>query len=311
VKNYAVATNPVDWKVQQTGLIITEWPTVLGSDVSGTVEAVGEGVTHFKPGDRVTGFAAVLNNQDLDHGAFQEYTLLKEKCAAKIPASMSFEEGAILPMAVATAGMGIWLSMGLPRPGTKQDKESGGFLVWGAASSVGSAAVQMAALLGYTVYATASSQHHSYIKTLGATHVFDYKEADVVDKITSTAKTAGQEIKYAYDAISEHGTAPKCATVLDAFGGGRLLLVLPWPQDAQQPSSVKVDGCLAHKVASDYQDFSGWLFNDWLEKALVEGSFVPSPKIQIVKGGIPAVQEALDKHRKGLTGQKLVIPLRS
>ena len=98
VKNNAVAINPVDWKIQSTGHFITKYPIVLGSDICGTVEAVGSEVKHFKEGDRVTGFAAVLASSNIDEGAFQQYTILRENCAARIPENLSFVEGAALPM---------------------------------------------------------------------------------------------------------------------------------------------------------------------------------------------------------------------
>ena len=139
VKNAALATNPVDWKMQDSGYFIDSYPTILGSDVAGTVEGVGSGVTHFKNGDRVTGFADVLGSKDLDHAAFQRYTILKACAAAKLPSSLSFEEGSILPMSIATAGVGVFDSLGVSRP---PEKQQGGFLVWGASSSVGSAAVR-------------------------------------------------------------------------------------------------------------------------------------------------------------------------
>ena len=178
IKNHALATNPVDWKMQQFGIIIEKYPTILGSDVSGVVDAVGSDVTHFQKGDRVTGFADVLLTKDPQNGAFQQYTIVKECALAKIPNFISFEEASILPMSVATSGVGIFLSMGIPRPPAKQQ---GGFLVWGASSSVGTAAVQIAASLGYTVYGVCSPRHSAMVKNLGAHETFDYNSSSVVE----------------------------------------------------------------------------------------------------------------------------------
>ncbi|KAL9037579.1 MAG: hypothetical protein Q9214_005639, partial [Letrouitia sp. 1 TL-2023] len=201
VKNSAIAINPVDWKIQDHGPFITQWPNILGSDVSGIVEAVGPKVTHFKKGDRVTGFATVISNNDPSHGAFQQYSLVYDNAAAKIPESLSYEEGSVLPMAIATAGVGIFLNLDIPRPGGP--KQSGGFLVTGASSSVGTAVIQIAASLGYTAYGICSSQHHSYVRKLGASHVFDYKDQNIVTNIINAAKSDNDSINVAYDAISE------------------------------------------------------------------------------------------------------------
>lgn len=126
VKNHAVATNPVDWKMQKSGHYLEKYPAILGSDVSGVVDAVGSDVKHFQKGDRVTGFADGLLSKDPRNGAFQQYSLVKDCALAKIPDSMSFEEGSILPMSVATSAVGIFLTMEISRPPAKHQ---GGFLV--------------------------------------------------------------------------------------------------------------------------------------------------------------------------------------
>lgn len=306
VKNHAVATNPVDWKMQQFGYFVEKYPAILGSDVSGVVEAVGSDVKHFQKGDRVTGFADGLLSKDPQNGAFQQYSVVKECALARIPASMSFEEGSILPMSVATSAVGIFLSMEIPRPPAKQQ---GGFLVWGASSSVGTAAVQIAVSLGYNpVVGVCSPRHSAMVKKLGAHETFDYNSSSVVKNVTQSLKASKQQTVAAYDAISEHGSAPKCAEILEAFGGGKLCLTLPYPEDARQPAGVTISQTYAAKICMD-KEFGHWLFNEWLAKSLEDKTFVPSPTIEKVDGGIQSIQKALDIHAKGLSGKKLVITL--
>ena len=305
IKNAAFATNPVDWKMQSSGNFIESYPTILGSDIAGTVEEVGSGVSHFKKGDRVTGFADVLHSKNNDNGAFQQYTILKDCAATRLPSFINFEEGSILPMAVATAGVGIFLALDIPRPPAKSQ---GGFLVWGASSSVGSAAIQIAASLGYTVYGVCSPRHSAYVKKLGAHETFDYNDSSVFKKITQSLKAANEKIVIAYDAIVEHGSAQMCVEVLEAFDGGKLFLTLPYPEDARRTERVEISSTFAARVVLE-QDFGRWLFNEWLERSLADKTFVPSPAIEKVDGGIQAVQKALDMHKKGLSGKKLVITL--
>ncbi len=305
IRNRATATNPIDWKIQESDIVVQSYPAILGFDMAGTVERVGTSVTHFQQGDRVSGFALLMYQGSTDGGAFQEYVLADAGCCAKIPESVSFEEGSLLPMAVATSGVAIFANLGVSRSGGRK----GGFLVWGGASSVGSGAVQIAAALGFEVFAVASPQHHAYLKTLGAKAVFDYRSPGVVAEIVNAAKDVGTEVKLAFDAISEHGTFKTCAEILDKSGGGKLCLTQEMPAETKIPANVEVSRAMAASVATDWKEGGTWLFNDWLEKSLVDGSYKPSPGIQLVEGGLAGVQKALDLHRKGLTGKKLVIPL--
>ncbi|KAL8737628.1 MAG: hypothetical protein Q9181_001501 [Wetmoreana brouardii] len=309
IKNHALATNPVDWKIQDYGIILTTYPTILGSDISGTVEAVGPSVSRFKKGDRVTGFAAVIANNDPNQGAFQEYTILNENCTAKIPDFVSFEEGAILPMSVATSGVAIFLDLGVPRPTTGSQNQAEGFVVWGASSSVGSAAVQIAHSLGYTVYAVCSPRHHDNVREYGASHVFDYNDANVITNIVNAAKKSNTPIHLAFDVASANGSSEKVASVLEQQGGGKLVSTALFPEGAKKPKNVETKMTFAGRVDQDAKEFAGWLFNEYLEKSLADKTFVPAPGIEKVDGGIAGVQKALDLHRKGLSGKKIVIPL--
>ena len=308
IKNHAIATNPVDYIMRDSGSLVQNYPTVLGSDVSGTVEAIGDAVTHFKKGDRVAGFATVIVNGDANQGAFQEYTILNDSCAAKIPETTTFEEGAILPMSIATSGGAIFRTMNVPRPSA--GKQKGGFLFWAASTSIGTAAVQIAASLGYTVFASASPQHHEYIKGLGATYVFDYKDPKVIENIVSTAKSTNDPIKHVYCAWSKGDSFTQCANVLEAFGGGKLCLTSPWPEDTPKPdSSIEAELTAAAWNLTLDVEFGRWLFNEWLEESLAKKTYVPSPAIERVEGGIGAIQKAIDIHVKGLSCKKLVVRL--
>ena len=60
----------------------------------------------------------------------------------------------------------------------------------------------------------------------------------------------------------------------------------------------------------DQKETGAWLFNEWLAEALAKKTFVPSPAVEIVDGGIEAVQKALEQHKKGVSGKKLVVPLK-
>ena len=133
----------------------------LGSDVAGQVEAVGENVKQFHPGDEVFGCA---------HGSFAEFALAKEANLALKPANRSFEEAAALPVAGLTALQGI-RHAGVIRPGEK-------VLIQGASGGVGTFAVQLAKSFGGEVTAVCSTRNLDMARSIGTDHVIDYTRED-------------------------------------------------------------------------------------------------------------------------------------
>ena len=93
IRMKALGLNPIDWKRFHYGVRVESWPAVFGSDGSGIVEAVGDGVTKFKRGDEVFG----VFGGGLKGGAFQEIATVPETFIAKKPGNVSFEEAASLP----------------------------------------------------------------------------------------------------------------------------------------------------------------------------------------------------------------------
>lgn len=310
VQNYAVAVNPVDWKIQDYNIAVTRYPTVLGSDVCGTVYTIGSAVKDFKVGDRVTGFAAVIGNSNPDHGAFQQYTILKDIVATKIPNFMTFEEGSVFPMAAATAAVGIFINLGIsrPTPSTPSPANGHALLVWSGSSSVGTMVVQMGKVLGFTVFATASPANHEYVKGLGATEVFDYRDPEVVSKLVNAAKSKDMKITYAFDAIAEGNTTDQTAAVLIASADGqptKLARVLP-PESGKHFEGVAVSSVIAYNLGTEYAELGKWFFNEWLAEALESKTIVPSPKIEVF-GELYQVQKAIDKCKEGVSAKKLVL----
>lgn len=106
-------------------------------------------------------------------------------------------------MAVATAAVGIFVDLAVARPPQKQH---GAFLVWGASSSVGTAAIQIARECGFTIYGVCSARHYAYVESLGAKKCFDYNDPSIVQNIVQFIKAANEPSIVAYDVISENGS---------------------------------------------------------------------------------------------------------
>ena len=139
----------------------------IGIDVAGIVEAVGTGVTRFRPGDAV--FADLFGQR---YGSFAEYAAAPEQEFEPMPADMSFEEAATLPHSAILALQGLRLRRGRTiKPGDK-------VLIVGASGNVGPFAVQIAKSMGAEVTGVARGEKLDFVRSLGADHVIDYRTTD-------------------------------------------------------------------------------------------------------------------------------------
>ena len=137
---------------------------VLGMDLAGTIEAVGPNVTRFQTGDEVFGWT---------NGAFAEYATAPEDQLTAKPATLSFEQAAVVPTSGFAALQGL-RDVGEVQPGHK-------VLVIGAAGGVGSFAVQLAKAFGAQVTGVASTTQLELVRSIGADEVIDYTREDVTD----------------------------------------------------------------------------------------------------------------------------------
>ncbi|MBV1949762.1 NADP-dependent oxidoreductase [Streptomyces sp. BV129] len=167
----AAGLNPTDWKHRSTGLFLGRLPLVLGWDVSGVVEAVGYGVTLFKPGDEVFGMLPYPYGV----GAHAEYVTGPARAFTHKPASIDHVQAGALPLAALTAYQAL-VDTARVQPGQR-------VLVHAAAGGVGHLAVQIAKARGAYVIGTASEPKHEFLRSLGADEVIDYRAGDFRDAV--------------------------------------------------------------------------------------------------------------------------------
>jgi NADPH:quinone reductase-like Zn-dependent oxidoreductase len=187
VRVRAAGVNPADWAVM-SGLPYIARPvyglrkpkvSVRGTDVAGTVEAVGLRVTRFKVGDEVYGASI---------GSYAEYAAAPEDTLAAKPANLTFEQAAAVPMAGLVALQAL-RDHGKVGAGQK-------VLVNGASGGIGTFAVQIAKALGAEVTAVASTRHGDMLRSIGADHVIDYAQADFTK--------AGLQYNFILDNVGNH-----------------------------------------------------------------------------------------------------------
>jgi NADPH:quinone reductase-like Zn-dependent oxidoreductase len=348
-------------------------PAVLGTDVAGEVVAIGSAVTRLAVGDRVVGLATGTDKgRDSRHeGAFQTHTALLERLTTAMPDDLSFEQAAVLPLGVSTAACALFqerhLGLRLPRSasgaggavsdagGAVSDAggaggdsggagpDSGGaapperevVVVWGGSTSVGMNAVQLATAAGYDVVSTASAANAETVKGLGATHVYDYRDPEVVDKLV--AVIAGRTVAGAV-AIGL-GSTEACICLLARTGGSRLAL-LSTPVSLAEVADVSTGRRLVPnalptfarlglatarsllaarqaKVVARFvwgsslrdDDLGERLWGEIVPRGLADGSLRAVPEALVAGEGLGAIQGAVDRQRAGVSARKLVVRL--
>jgi len=166
VRVAASSVNPIDWKVhsgQYRWLMPVKFPSTPGFDLAGEVIEVGAKVTNFKPGDRIF---AMLDRRP--GGTSAEYVVVGESAAARLPANLSAQEAAALPLAGLTA-LQCLRDLGHLAAGKQ-------VLIVGASGGVGHLAVQIAKSQGASVTAVCSGRNADLLRQLGADHVIDYTQ---------------------------------------------------------------------------------------------------------------------------------------
>jgi zinc-binding alcohol dehydrogenase family protein len=194
VRVEAVSVNPVDTKVRAPGKPPRTSPLVLGWDAAGTVEAVGQEVSLFKPGDHVF-YAGDITRP----GTNSQYQLVDERIVGHRPRTLSVEEAAALPLVSITAYEALFDRLAIDPDGAGRGRA---LLVIAGAGGVGSMAIQLAKIAGLTVLATASRpESGGWVKQLGADHVLNHRQplrpqiesvgCHAVDYILNCADTDG------------------------------------------------------------------------------------------------------------------------
>lgn len=268
IKVRAAGVNPVDWKIANSRV-----GQVAGTDVAGVIDSLGEGVTGWKPGDQVLGFAR-------QSGSYAEYAVIPVNAMARKPKSLTFEQAAGVPIAAETAYRSLHESGKLQKGQT--------VLIHGAAGGVGSAAVQIAKAAGARVIGTASANNAEFLKSIGVDQVIDYraqKFEDVVKNVDVVLNTANMETN-----------ARSVGVVRE---GGVLVSIVGPPDEA---------ACAAAKIRCARPDRNtGAPIADQLARV---GELADAGKLKVVVDGVYPMADATkawEKSREGHTRGKLII----
>ncbi|GAA4001930.1 quinone oxidoreductase [Comamonas faecalis] len=189
IRHRAVGLNFIDC-YHRSGLYPLPLPAVLGAEGAGVVEAVGDGVTHLKPGDRV----AYAHNEP---GSYCQVRVMSARPVCKLPDAIDFETGAAMMLKGMTAQ--YLLKKTLPVEGLQPGDH---VLFHAAAGGVGLIACQWARALGLQLIATAGSDEKCALALAnGAAHAINYRTQDFVAAVKDI--TGGRGVKVVYDSVGK------------------------------------------------------------------------------------------------------------
>jgi NADPH2:quinone reductase len=235
VRVAASSVNPIDCKIRSGAVtaVAPEFPAVLHCDLAGTVEALGPGVTCFKPGDAVYALAGGIKGHG---GALAELMLVDADLLALKPESLSLAEAAALPVAAVTAWEAV-VERAAVRPGRR-------VLVHGGAGGVGHMALQLARVAGAVVHTTVSTSEKAEIaRSLGADVTIRYREKTVEQYVEQ--HTGGRGFDVVIDTV---GGDVLTRSLQAARAGGTVVTIAA--RSTQDLTPVHGKGLTLHAVLS-------------------------------------------------------------
>lgn len=174
--------------------------------------------------------------------------------------------------------------------------------MYGASSSVGSIAAQLAAASGAYVIAIASSRNFEFCRSCGASEVFDYNDESVVEHVANAVQDAAPaNVAGIYDAISQQESYDTTIPILQKVGSGNLVTVLPGPDKipaTSQPNYVEGINDAVHP-----------LWEQFITPALSQGVLKRTPAPHVVGHSLKDVEEACELNQRGVSARKVVIAL--
>ncbi|MCB2426450.1 zinc-dependent alcohol dehydrogenase family protein [Methylophaga pinxianii] len=218
VRVVATAINPLDYQIRRGDYPeYVPLPAIIGHDVSGVVEKVGLGVTDFKVGDEVFYTPKIFGPKG---GSYAEYNVVPESLVTHKPSNLSHEEAASTTLVGGTA----WEA--LVSRAKLSPAES--VLIHGGAGGVGSIAIQLAKVMGATVYTTCRSNDFDFVRQLGADHAIDYTSKNYIEEIASL--TGNKGVNVVFDTIGGQ-TLSQSPHVLSDAGRVVTIVDLETPQN--------------------------------------------------------------------------------
>lgn len=291
---------------------------VCGYEICGTVIEAGP-TSRYAVGDIVFGSNYPRRSKPAYHGGHQDFAILEsDPMSTKLPAQLPHADAAALGIMVRTAGDALMNLFGIPFPAIDVfgPPATGGLLIWGGASTVGTAAIQLARAMGLKpIFTTASPANHEALLRLGATQCFDYRDPNIVNVVRAAAEKKGDTIKYILDTVCKDGspgTVEQCESIAAApdvtFAGS--LPQIGNPRWKMAFAARGIDAAVPFLIPGVGKANMEW--ESRLEKAVIwaatnYGKQFQIPNVQIVKGAESGIQAIKDVNEGKVSFAKVVI----
>jgi len=338
VQVLAIGLNPVDWKGADYGFSQPSYPWINGRDFAGIVVKAPRKPSRIQQGDVV--FGPSTDYRDVRKAAYQEYVVTTDSNVARIPQNVSVKEGAALGVAFVAAAVSLGVSFGLdfsriapagpdfqrlvrhldPRDvpedirdecfgsiSTTERPQSGEWLaIWGANSTTGQLALQIAKLAGLKVACVANlAKGGQRLAELGADFMVD--SHDTTRAIEILRAVTGEKLRFAFDCRGKD-SAELLQQALRQPDSGPQSHLLGLTGLPKQVAKGVVHHKVPIKIFHESHDFGETLMQ-WLEELLVAKS-LKLPEVDVAEGGLAGINDALDRLRSGnVSGRRIVVPV--
>jgi NADPH:quinone reductase-like Zn-dependent oxidoreductase len=303
-------TQNSDSYMSQYGILVNEWPLVLGVDASGVVVEAGDVAKKeygFKVGDYVCGCTRLGSKA---YSTAQEYFLMDAHVTIPKPKNLSTLQAATLGVGIQTACLSIFDGLKINRPESgKVSQKDEWVLVMGGASSVGKSAIQLARAAGYKVIASCSSKSAAAVQALDAS-TFDYKKS-TEEQVKEILKVTSGNVRHCFDAVaSDDPVVPKALfKELDSSKPKLFSTTNDW-SNIPSFEGGETHWTMLGKIGKPTEKEANQVLSDDIPLIvkLVEEGKVVTPEYEVIgDGGFEDAVKAYYHQVKGAGGSKKVV----
>ncbi|SCZ89231.1 BZ3500_MvSof-1268-A1-R1_Chr1-1g01045 [Microbotryum saponariae] len=313
----AIGLNPIDHKSADYGFALPVLPALNGRDLAGVVVGVGSNVQRWRFSDLVFGPSTAY--RDYRTSAFQEFAVASEHCLGSVPVKSSVEQCAALVAAALAIGSALGIAIrgfaprslaigaegespewvkttGSPTPIQEPSAQFGDWiLIWGGSTTSGYLAAQLARTAGLRVIAVANRERHEErLRAVGIEHVVD--RDDPIAAVAKIREITGGALRYAIDCVGKT-SASHALEALSLSADTYLVGLSGLPKTAR--SGVRLCEVPIKTFHTNAAVGSGLMR---LLEELIDNNELVLPAVEVIYGGLEAVNNGLDRLRRGECG---------